>query len=91
MLHRTGPNAVISDEGFSVVRTARTSLEYQSGGHFLTLEVEPGEDLAVYGANIRTLKSAHGTEVVTLPEKNEILRRISQALDFLDIRHKIIP
>ncbi len=90
MFTKRGPNAVESDEGFAIRRTARYSLEYREGDRKLEVEVEPGDGLAVYGESIRFWDSSTGGEPVTAAEKASILQNIARALDFLGVKNVIL-
>ncbi len=90
MLTKTGPNAVESDEGFSVRRTGRNSLEYRSGQRLVKVEVEPGKGLAIYGQTIRSWEYPSGDEPITAQQRNEILDNIASALAFLGVDYVIV-
>ncbi len=89
MFKKVGPNEVESDEGFSVKRTARHSLEYRAQGKSVVVEVEPGDGLAVYRASIGAWQAGQSSGPVTKEERESMLVNISRALTFLRIKHLI--
>ncbi len=83
MFTHLGPNSAESSEGIKVERIGRTELRYSEGGRSLIVEVEPGNELAIYRASITRWNSPNDNEVLTGDEKNRIVRNICAALDFL--------
>ena len=79
-----GPKHVISDEGFSVRRKARSELVYEEGSLSLPIEVESGRGLAVYFS--ASTKSANIDRDALL----EIRKRIESALVFMGGTFEII-
>lgn len=86
MFIQTGPNQVISDEGYSVKRTKRHELSFAQADKYIFVEVEPGEGLAIYESSISEWSSG---EKISPDEKKAILEKISRALDFLNTKHVI--
>ncbi len=82
-------NEVESDEGFSVKRTTRHSLEYRTQGKSLVIEVEPGDGLAIYRNSIGWWQAGQSSDPVTNEERESILVNISRALSFLGVRYLI--
>jgi hypothetical protein len=80
----TGPNNVISDAGFSVRRTSRTELLYQENEFFLSIEVEPGEGLAVY------LSAAAKSNAIDEFAFAKIKQRVESALKFMGVNYVVV-
>ncbi len=79
MFIRSGPNSATSSEGYSVSRTERCVLQYTEGERLLIVEVELGEQLAVYASSL------------SCGDRDLIVDRIGKALDFLGVPHVIVP
>ena len=85
MFSRLGPNAARSSDGFEVVRTGRMQLKYREGSRSLTVEVEPGDGLAIYRGSVVGWDAPHEDRGLTPDQKHRIVERICAALDFLGV------
>lgn len=89
-LHLQG---VSSSRGFSVERVDRHHLRYAEGDRHLLVEVEPGwrdgKDyyLAVYASTLQSWEQPHEAELIGAEKRDEILRRIGDALRFLGTQY----
>jgi hypothetical protein len=83
MFTRLGSNSAQSTDGFRVERTGRMELKYTEGNHVLTVEVEPGDGLAIYRSSIRAWNSPNENDDFTDEDKQRIIHNICAALDFL--------
>lgn len=86
MFKKIGPNEAESSEGFVVRRTGRFELLYCEADRESSIEVEPGEGLAVYVSSIRSWRLQDGSNAqITSEERAQITKRVSEALAFLEI------
>lgn len=90
MFTKIGPNAVVSDEGYLVQRSARHSLEYRVGERTIKVEVEPGDGLAVYTRTISNWETPDGLSPVSDAERSRVVDGIARALSFLGIDYILI-
>ncbi len=72
---KTGINAVKAEEGFTVCRKNRFELEYCEAGKCISIEVEPGDGLAIYVSSIN----------LDAENKKRVINNICEALRFLKI------
>jgi len=90
MFKQLGPNEAASTEGYSIKRAGRFELLYTEGERKISVEVEPGDGLAIYTSSISYWKMNDGSEVeVTSEELEKVVARISKALNFLNTEHVI--
>lgn len=79
---KVAPNLAESDT-FSVCRVDRDTLRYKEYDHFLDIEVEIGDGLAIYASAIRCWSSPNDSSSISEEKKKEIIERVCAALDFL--------
>jgi hypothetical protein len=95
MFKKLGLQGAESDQGFSVQRTERHSLEYREGDHTLVVEIEPGIDtsgqyeIAVYAQTVKSWLPPFQHDRISKEKKRQILQRIDETLTFLEIAHYI--
>ena len=85
MLKLLGPNWVGSSEGYALRRTGRTSLLYSEGGKELSVEVEPGDGLAIYVQTVVSWRPPHQDEPLRSTDRQRIVARILEALRHMGI------
>jgi hypothetical protein len=76
---KIGINAAEAEEGFSVCRKSRYELEYCEAGKSISIEVEPGEGLAIYTSSLK----------LDTENKKRVIKNICAALEFLKIEYVI--
>jgi hypothetical protein len=89
MFTKLGPNSVKSDEGFVVSIISRDEMEYKIGSKRLLVDVEPGNDIVIYGASIEWWETEGDKEYISKEEKAQIIKNICDALTFLKIKYII--
>lgn len=70
-----GMNAVASDDGFVVRRKSRSELEYVENDRHVSIEVEPGDGLAVYVSGLEC------------DNMDRIIRNVCAALNHMKVRY----
>jgi|CXWL01.1.fsa_nt_gi hypothetical protein len=88
--HKTGPNAVESSAGFTVSRVGRFELEYVEKGDRLLIEVEAGDDLAVYLSPVVVWTTATGPKTLSAEDRSRVASHLHAALGFLGQAHTIL-
>lgn len=83
MFTRLGPNSAQSTDGFRVERIGRMELKYSEGSRSVTVEVEPGDGLAIYRGTITSWNPPHNDDSLTGEDMARIIRNICAALEFL--------
>ena len=77
------PNKIINTvSGYSIERTDRTTLRYKNDIDLYSIEVEPGDGLAVYKDTVLKVLPSGQTEKVTEEEKSKILLNVVAAFEF---------
>ena len=74
---KIGINAVRSNTGFIVKRTNRFELEYIDKNNKISIEVEPGKDLALY------------VSFLEIDNKERIVKNVCQALDYMKVAYTL--
>jgi hypothetical protein len=72
-----------SRDGFTVQFTGRFTLEYREGGFVMECYVEPGPVFQ----SVQVPQLPFGN--LTSELRTEIVQRVSAALDFMDLQHRI--
>lgn len=85
MFTRLGPNSAQSSEGFRVERAGRMELKYTEDNHAITIEVEPGDGLAIYQSSIVSWNPPNENDVLSNEDKQRIIHNVCAALDFLKV------
>ena len=90
MFKQIGPNEAASSEGYRVKRSGRFELQYIEEERKVSVEVEPGDGLAIYTSSIKHWEMNDGSgTAVSSEESAEIVERISEALNFLNTKYII--
>jgi hypothetical protein len=85
MFSKSGPNTVVSDEGFSVQVLGRTGLKYTEGTKEMRVDsvvLAGPHGMVVYSASVRTWAPPHQEEVVDEYVRARIIENIKRAFKF---------
>jgi hypothetical protein len=84
MLSHSGPNQIVSSDGFSVRVLGRTGIEYQEEARiaFIDSEVLASPGMVIYKDSISGWRPPHEHEVIPNDKKVEILDRVVSCLHF---------
>lgn len=93
MFTKIGLQSAENSDGFSVEFVKRNKLEYHENSYLMLLETEAGIDkqkqwcTIIYTSTITHWQPPHENEVITEEKKQQIIKRICAALDFLEIKY----
>lgn len=89
MFKKLGPNSAQSSEGFTLERIGRGQIKYIEGPRFVIIEVEPGDDLAIYKSSLSGWVVKGELEYISKEDSERIIRNVCNALDFLKTPHVV--
>ncbi len=96
MFTRLNPQGARSSDGFIVQVAGRGELEYVEGDHVLRVDFEPGinkqgqHDIVVYRNSIKGWFPPFEREVVSGQKREQVAKRIGDALAFLGTPYSIV-
>lgn len=96
MLKKINNKTVHSSEGYVVTVPSIHKVEYSDGKRLAFLEIEGGMsesgdvDWLVYSDTLKGWEAPHDIDEMNDRDHQEILSRISECLDLLDMPHKIV-
>ena len=72
-----------STKGYKLERVGRNGLKYQFGSKSLTIDVEPGNGLAVYLSTVQHWDTPNDNEIINEQDMAVIRDNIQEGLKFL--------
>lgn len=90
MFRKLGPNSAQNNTGFLVKIDTKNSLRYKEERHELIIEIEillDRYDFVIYTSSITHWQPPYENEVIAKEKKQQIIQRICDALDFLEIKY----
>jgi hypothetical protein len=62
-------------------------LKYTEGNHSITIEVEPGDGLAIYQSSVSGWNSPNENDGLSNEDRQRIIHNVCVALDFLKVAY----